>query len=98
MPDNTWPRDQYSGRPDVVVQNQFSAKKPPKPGRWRIKVKAIFGGICGRYLRLNIGAKMLLGYFPLVAIICPRRLNFDHLCRLNFDQGSEAVRAAVGCG
>ena len=29
---------------------------------------------------------------------CRRRLNFDHLCRLNFDQGSEAVRVAVGCG
>jgi GGDEF domain-containing protein len=32
-------------------------------------VNAIFGGIRGRYLRLNIGAKMLLGYLPLVAII-----------------------------
>jgi transposase len=31
-------------------------------------------------------------------VLCPRRLNFDHLCRLNFDQGSEAVRVAVGCG
>ena len=29
---------------------------------------------------------------------CPRRLNFDHLCRLNFDQGSGAVRLTVGCG
>lgn len=32
-------------------------------------MNAIFGGIRGRYLRLNIGAKMLLGYVPLVAII-----------------------------
>jgi len=29
---------------------------------------------------------------------CPRRLNFDHLCRLNFDQGNYAFRNAVGCG
>jgi len=29
---------------------------------------------------------------------CARRLNLDHLCRLNFDQGSSAVREAGGCG
>jgi len=43
-------------------------------------VKAIFGGIRGRYLRLNIGAKMLLGYLPLVAIILV--LSVTHFLRL----------------
>jgi GGDEF domain-containing protein len=32
-------------------------------------MKRIVSGIRGRYLRLDIGAKMLLGYLPLVAII-----------------------------
>jgi hypothetical protein len=32
------------------------------------------------------------------AIGCWRRPNLDHLCRLNLDQGSEAVRGAVSCG
>jgi len=30
--------------------------------------------------------------------VCARQLNLDHLCRLNFDQGSSAVREAGGCG
>lgn len=34
----------------------------------------------------------------LFQILCWRRPNFDHLCRLNHDQGSEAFRGAVSCG
>jgi type IV secretion system protein VirB5 len=29
---------------------------------------------------------------------CPRRLNFDHPCRLNIDQGLEAAARSRGCG
>jgi 3-oxoacyl-[acyl-carrier protein] reductase len=31
-------------------------------------------------------------------LICPRRLNFDHPCRLNIDQGLEAAARSRGCG
>ena len=33
-----------------------------------------------------------------LTVQCPCRLNFDHLFRLNFDQGSRAVRRTSGCG
>ncbi len=29
---------------------------------------------------------------------CWRRSNIDHLCRLNFDQGTFASRTIAGCG
>jgi len=32
-----------------------------------------------------------------LVLACARRLNLDHLGRLNFDQGSRAVREAGGC-
>jgi len=38
------------------------------------------------------------GLSPGSILFCWRRPNFDPPCRLNFDQGSEAVREAVGCG
>jgi hypothetical protein len=34
----------------------------------------------------------------IVAQDCRRRPNFDHPCRLNFDQRWKAFRGAVGCG
>ena len=37
-------------------------------------------------------------FLTLLGEVCARQLNLDHLCRLNFDQGSSAVRKAGGCG
>jgi transposase len=36
--------------------------------------------------------KLASAFFAQAELDCPRRLNSDHLCRLNFDQGVEAER------
>ena len=45
-----------------------------------------------------LAAKDKLTHEAFLYQLCARRLNLDHLCRLNFDQGSSAVREAGGCG
>lgn len=35
---------------------------------------------------------------PAETIVCRRQFKIDHLCQLNFDQGSKAGCLAPGCG
>jgi hypothetical protein len=44
--------------------------------------------------RANGVAELLLLQWPL----CRRQFKIDHLCQLNFDQGSKAGCLAPGCG
>jgi putative transposase len=69
---------------------------PATVGKWRKRF--VEQRISGLHDELRPGAPRSIDDERVAMLICARQLNLDHLCRLNFDQGSSAVRKAGGCG